>query len=133
MKRYIRSASMTEDQVPDTLASRPIGFMLNSVNSTYNDEILEIAEAHGALKVRYGYYDPDANRYFSRQRTPWRFAAPSKEVAKEIKKACEEAKIPVHQDMLVTITIDWDNCYDIWVDDWSEGPQKIHYHEDPLK
>lgn len=121
------------DEIPEELSSRPVVFMLNSVNSTYNDDILEAAEKFGAIRVKYGTLEDDGT-YYSPDQSTWRFAVSSKKVAQNIFNYVKKSKIPVNQKSIITGKVDWSKAYEIWVDDYSEGSYKLEYHaNDPKK
>lgn len=122
----------SNDEIPDVLSSRPFVFILNSVNSTYNDDILETAEKFGAIKVKYGMLDDDGT-YFSPDKCSWRFAVPSKKVAQDIFDYAKKSRIPVNQKNITTAKVDWSNAYQIYVDDYSDGQFKMNYHANAPK
>lgn len=124
MKRYIKSTSET---IPEELSSRPYVFILNSVNSTYNDDILEIAEKWGAIKVKYQQKIADTDKLY--REGYWCFAVDEKATAQHIWDEVKAIKIPTHQDSLNIVKTNWDNNYNIWIDDYAAGTKKVKWHE----
>lgn len=129
MKRYIESTSET---IPEELSSRPYVFILNSVNSTYNDDILEIAEKWGAIKVKYQQKIADTDKLY--REGYWCFAVDEKATAQHIWDEVKAMKIPTHQDSLNIVKTNWNDNYNIWIDDYAKGTYKVKWHENyPVK
>ena len=129
MKRYIKS---TSEVIPEELASRPYVFILNSMNSTYNDEILECAEKYGAIKVKYQQKIPYKDQLY--REGYWCFAVDEKATAQLIWDEVKAMRIPTHQDSLNIAKTDWNNNYNIWIDDYANGIDKVEWHESyPVK
>lgn len=125
MKRWIHAKEGVTD-IPKELSSRPYVFTLNSVNSTYNDDILEIAENNGAIKVKYQEVNPKTGNLF--REGYWKFAVPSEKVAQSIFDDVKKAKIPTHQSDVQVVKTDWNDNYNIWIDDYADGTSKVLFN-----
>lgn len=120
--------SSTEvEQIPEILESRPYTVSLTSVNSTYNDDILYLAEQHGAIKVKYGEYSPKGN-YIPVQNGFWRYAVDSADTLEAILEDIKSNMIPLANPHPSLFETDWSNKYQIRIDDYDMGMQSIDYH-----
>ena len=124
-----RFDSADSDSVPEELASRPYGFILNSVNSTWNDDILEIAESHGAIKVKYDTVNPKTGKFF--RTSIWHFAVHSEEDAYAIFTDCRGSRIPLHQTEVQIVNNNWTKAYNIKIDDYQRGIISLEWHRAP--
>lgn len=125
MKRLIKC---NNEYAPSIIADKNYVMLLNSTNSTYNDDILEIAEKYGAVKVKYAYYSIHDKKYFNAP--TYRFAIPNKETADIIFEEVKKSHIPTHQHEVITAPVDWERCYNIWIDDYAKGAYKLDWHAD---
>lgn len=125
MKRYIHAAKDT-DSIPEKLSNLPYVFTLNSENSTYNDDILEIAEHFGATKVKYQEVNPKTGNLFIEGY--WKFAVPSEEVAQSIFDEVKKRNIPTRQSDIQVVKTDWNDNYNIYIDDYTKGMKKIPFN-----
>lgn len=127
MKRWMH-ATEDVDFIPQRLRNLPYVFTLNSVNSTYNDDILEIAEHFGATKVKYQEINPKTGNLF--REGYWKFAVPSEKAAQYIFDEVKKRNIPTHQDQVQVVNTDWNNNYNIWIDDYAKGKMKIPFNSE---
>lgn len=127
MKRWIH-ATTEVDFIPERLRNLPYVFTLNSVNSTYNDDILEIAEHFGATKVKYQEVNPKTGNLF--REGYWKFAVPSERAAHAIFEEVKKRNIPTRQDDIQVVKTDWNNNYNIWIDDYAKGKMKIPFNSE---
>ncbi len=105
--------------MPDILKKRPYTFTLNSVNSSWNDEIFGLVNDHNGIKVKYYEVNPKTGKLFQ---TPYlKYAVASKRAAEEVFKEANELHIPLHQSELQVVKTDWDNRYRITIEDYDSG------------
>ena len=116
------------NEMPEELADRPYVFKLSSTNSTYNDDILRIVEDYDGIGVVYEMLNDEgtnlyANRFYN-------YAVNSKRDAEniiaEVKK--NEIPLPGHAKHVTIKKIDWNRCYNIYIDDYREGDKKVSWH-----
>lgn len=105
--------------VPDILKKRPYVFTLNSVNSSWNDEIFGLVNDHNGIRVKSYEVNPKTGKLF--QDAYWKYAVASKQAAEEIFKEANELHIPLHQSELQVVKTDWDNRYRITIEDYDSG------------
>lgn len=118
----------TYDEMPDELADRPYIFNISSTNSTYNDDILRLIEEYDGIGVTYDMLNDEgthlyANRFYS-------YAVSSKEDAESIFTDLKKSKIPLrnYAKAISVKKIDWNRCYNIYIDDYVEGDKKLPWH-----
>lgn len=114
--------------MPEVLADRPYVFKLSSTNSSYNDDILHIVEEYDGIGVAYEMLNDDGTNLYANNF--YNYAVNSKRDAKNIIAEVKKSNIPLpsYAKGIEAKKIDWNRCYNIYIDDYYEGSKKIPWH-----
>ena len=119
--------STTDIAVPLILRDKKYVFTLQGVNSSWDDDILLIAENNGAVKVKYDMINPSTGKFW--KASGWKYAVSDLSTADDILQGCLEEHIPLKSNEINNISkVDWADRYNICIDDYEKGIYRVNYN-----
>lgn len=120
-------SNAVDSGVPRILSDKRYVFTLQGVNSDWNDDILLIAENHGAIRVKYDKINPATGKFW--KAIGWRYAVPNLSIANDILEGCLEEHLPLKSNEITNVAeVNWSDCYNICIDDYEKGIYKVNFN-----
>lgn len=123
-----------DEDLPEELARMKYEFELVGGNADWGHDIHRIAEDHGAMRVRYREINPRTGRFYANYPRP-KYIVPDEETAEDIIEDVNAHGIPKDEASLHGISIyetDWDNAYNIRVENLDGSEEEFSYHSVPF-
>lgn len=116
---------MKEPKMPKVLKDRPYIFQLRGGNPTWGDDILRIAESHGAIKVYFRTINTKTGSLFQ---PIYCYAVSDKQTAYDILNEVKKHGIVTIDNEVYPHEINWEDAYMISIDDYKKGTVVVKYH-----